>query len=78
VVVTDGWMAMQGARNNSAGGLSRRHRRRPGVPIRSHEYREIHTDSGGQEARQARTCTFDLIPYAAAGWQRQLADQSAL
>jgi hypothetical protein len=75
-VVTAGSMAMQGARNDSAGALASSQRRCSGVAIRSHGHTGGHTyRQWWSEGRSGSDVGFDLIPYAAAGWERQVSRQ---
>lgn len=65
--------ALEGGRNGSAEALGAAiveySTCRPG---RISILKDIHTESGVQGTRWARTSGCDLIPYTAAGWQRRV------
>jgi hypothetical protein len=73
IVTAAGWMA---CRESAATALKLSHmaikdtivRRRGRISL----MKAIHTDCSNQEARRALTRRFDLIPYTAADWQRQV------
>jgi hypothetical protein len=73
VVTAAGWMA---CRESAATALKLSHTAIKDTTLyrrgRISLIKAIHTDCSDQEARRALTRRFDLIPYTAAGWQRQV------